>query len=88
MNSTQGWWNLQLEPHIAPIFQAIFTKSLTQGSVTDSIPFLVYINDLPDGLESKTRLFTDDTIVCMTVANDSDVEALQDDLKQTCQVGG
>ena len=46
------------------------------------ILFLIYINDHSDGIQSKTRLFADDTIVYLTVANDSDAEALQDDLNK------
>ena len=49
-------------------------------------PFLVYINHLPDGPQSKTKLCVDDTVVYMTVANDSDAEALQDDLNKLAEL--
>ena len=42
--------------------------------------FLAYINDLPDSLKSKARLFADDTIVYLTINSQSDAQTLQDDL--------
>ena len=45
------------------------------------ILFLVYINDLPAKLQSKVRLFADDTIVYMAVTNETDAAVLQKDLK-------
>ena len=41
----------------------------------------MYINDLPAKLQSKVRLFTDDTIVYMAVTNETDTAILQKDLK-------
>ena len=46
-----------------------------------AILFLVYINDLPAKLQSKVRLFADDTIVYMAVTNETDAAILQKDLK-------
>ena len=48
---------------------------------TSRILFLVYINDLPGKLQSKVRLFVDDTIVYMAVTNKTDAAILQKDLK-------
>ena len=45
------------------------------------ILFLVYINDLPAKLQSKVRLFADDTIMYMAVTNKTDAAILQKDLK-------
>ena len=53
------------------------TSWVPQGSVIGSILLLIYINGVPDGLQSDVRLFVDDMIVYMTVSNQSDAEALQ-----------
>ena len=59
------------------------TSGVPQGSVIGSILFLVYINrnDLPAKLQSKVRLFADDTFVYLAVTNETDAAILQKDLK-------
>ena len=44
--------------------------------------FLYYINDMPEHIRSKTRLFADDTIVYLTITSDIDSVSLQDDLNK------
>ena len=57
------------------------TSGVPQGSVIGPILFLVYINDLPDTVASKTRLFADDTVIYNTSENhqslQKDLDALQ-----------
>ena len=57
------------------------SSGVPQGSVIGTILFVVYINELPAKLQSKVRLFADDTIVYMAVNNETDAAILQKDLK-------
>ena len=53
-----------------------------QGSILGSLLFLVYINDLPNGLKSNAKLFADDTSL-FTIVTDKNKSAniLNDDLQ-------
>ena len=53
---------------------------VSQGSVLGQFIFLIYINDLPNGLESSVKLFADDSSLFSTV-NDSNMLAGQLDKK-------
>ena len=54
-----------------------------QGSILRSLPFLIYINDLPDNLNSLVKLLVDDTSLFSTV-HDPTISAkiLNDDLSR------
>ena len=56
------------------------TSGVPQGTVLGQILFLAFINDMPESIKAKCRLFADDSIIYTPVENEDDCKGLQQDL--------
>jgi hypothetical protein len=50
------------------------TSGIPQGSVLGPLLFILFINDLPDGIKSDVCLFSDDTKIFRNITDEEDKE--------------
>ena len=58
------------------------TSGVPQGTVLGPLLFLVYINDMPEGIDSTMRLFADDSLLYRFIRTKEDQSILQEDLRK------
>ena len=59
---------------------AAVTSGVPQGTVLTPLLFLCFINELPDKITSKIRLYADDVLLYSTINYVEDYYNLQEDL--------
>ena len=52
----------------------VLTSGVPRGTVLGPLRFLIYINDSPDGLNSKGSLFADDALLYETICCEADLQ--------------
>ena len=58
------------------------TSGIPQGSVLGPVLFTIYINSMPEAVESELYLFADDAKLYREIHSDADQKILQDDLRK------
>jgi hypothetical protein len=66
---------------------SLVKSGVPQGSVLGPLLFLLYINDIGDGVESNLRLFADDCVLYRAIKNTNDSIKLQNDLNKLANWG-
>ena len=58
------------------------TIGIPQGSVLGPILFVIYVNEMPDNIQSNCYMFANDTKVFKDVYTIKDMEILQQDMQE------
>ena len=62
------------------------TSGVPQGTASGSLLFILYINDLPEGISSQVHLMADDCILCGNNYTLNDSHELQNDINVFCNM--
>ena len=57
-------------------------SGVPQGTVLGPLMFLLYVNDIGEGVNSEVKLFADDCLLYRTIESESDTKQLQEDLSK------
>ncbi len=60
------------------------TPGVPQGTVLGPLLFILYLNDLPDGITSQVRLLADNCILYREIKTPDDNQKLQNDINKLC----
>src|SRR6218665_515014 len=69
-------------PPCSPLWTPMLLSGVPQGSVLGSLLFVIFINDIDDGILSKISKFADDTKLCRAVGDDQEADILREDLRR------
>lgn len=61
------------------------SSGVPQGTVLGPLLFILYLNDLTDGITSQVRLLADDCILYREIKSEQDTQDLQNDINTLCK---